>query len=134
MPLKTESIELLRSEQKLQKIREDLEYRLSMRSLELLPEYGVKLQILKGLDFVSATEVRHFLEPLYHCMISRGRSSREEIPIGQQNRGVNIGHDRNTCPWRSDDVWCVSAGHVKRPLLGACCLKAPSSSTSRRCQ
>ena len=55
---KAEAIALLQSEIKLVDIIEDFAYSLSNKSLHMLPEYAIKLQVLKESDFVTDDEVR----------------------------------------------------------------------------
>jgi hypothetical protein len=57
VPHKTEVLARMRSERKLQTIRSEFRIRLTGKNLTLLPEYGLKLNILKHLAFVSETEV-----------------------------------------------------------------------------
>jgi hypothetical protein len=47
------------STRRLEEVRRKLTWELGRENLELLPEYGIKLTILKGLDFVSDSEVWH---------------------------------------------------------------------------
>ena len=56
-PVKTEAVARVRSERKLQAIQKEIKYRLTGKTLQLLPEYDLKLSILKKLEFVSETEV-----------------------------------------------------------------------------
>lgn len=56
-PMKAEALARIRSERQLQAVQKQLKHQLTGQNLLLLPEYGLKLAILKKLEFVSETEV-----------------------------------------------------------------------------
>lgn len=56
-PQKTEALLRIRSERRLQVLQKGIKNQLTGKNLSLLPEYGLKLAILKDLAFVSETEV-----------------------------------------------------------------------------
>lgn len=58
MPHRTEALERVRSERKLAALIAQADFKLGKQSLEKLPEYGIKLRLLKAMDFVSDSEVR----------------------------------------------------------------------------
>ena len=62
-PLRTEAVARIRGERRLQSIQRELKYKLTGKTLQLLPEYDDKLAILKQLEFISETEVRNHPSP-----------------------------------------------------------------------
>lgn len=58
MAHRTEAVERARSERLMTGRIQAMDRRLGNQSLEMLPEYGVKLRLLKSLEFVSDSDVR----------------------------------------------------------------------------
>lgn len=58
MAHRTEALERARSEHQLTERIKAADWKLGKQSLEMLPEYGIKLKLLKTMDFVSDSEVR----------------------------------------------------------------------------
>lgn len=75
LPLRTEALERVRSERKLKERIKHVDWKLGKQSLEMLPEYGVKLQLLKTMDFVSDSEVRS-APPLGRALLPRALTQR----------------------------------------------------------